>query len=178
MSKYYFAVASLPHLEYDMENIFPIEQFLEICERNLKPEHLNLIKSAHLDNPEQPLTSNKLLNDWLIWERNLRNNLVLLRAEDKNELPEKYLRENQETPLNYRFISEAYESESPLNAEEILYLERWSFLDNIESGHYFDEINLIVYYIKLQILWRKHSLNKESGTRKFGQLLELQNITI
>ncbi|MBN2402167.1 MAG: DUF2764 family protein [Spirochaetes bacterium] len=178
MSQYYFAVASLPHLDYDMEKIPTVEQFLETCENNLKPEHLKLIKSAAFDNLELARTNNKILNNWLAWEKNLRNNLVVLRAENKNEPPEKYLREDQGTLLNYRFISEAYESDSPLNAEDILNLERWSYLDEIEVGHHFDEIKLLVYYIKLQILWRKQSLNKEKGTRKFSQLLELPVVSI
>lgn len=172
MSQYYFAVASLPHLTYNMDKVPTIEQFLEICKENLKAKDIKLIKSATFNDLEQKKTNNRILDNWFIWERNLRNKLVLLRAKKKNETPGKYIRKNPELFIDDKFIREAFDDDSPLNAEDILNQERWSYLDQIELGHYFDEIKLFIYYLKLQILWRKKSINKETGSREFNETLE------
>jgi hypothetical protein len=172
MSQYYFAVASLPHLTYNMEKVPTVEQFLEICERNLKPRDLELIKAAIFKNIESEKTGNKILDNLFIWEKNLRNRLVFLRAKKRNEPPEKYMRKNPELFIDDRFIREAFEDDSPLDAEDILNRERWAYLDNMELGHYFDEIKLVIYYLKLQILWRKKDLNKEKGAQRFNEILE------
>lgn len=172
MSQYYFAVASLPHLVYDMEKVPSIEQFLEICETNIKPGDLALIKSARYDDLEGKKVRNKVLKEWLIWERNLRNSLVVLRSKKLHISPEKYLRKNPEIFIDDTFVREAFEDDSPLDAEDILNWERWSYLDNVELGHYFDEIKLVVYYLKLQLLWRKKEIDKQKGTRKFNEIIE------
>ena len=172
MSQYYFAVASLPHLTYDMEKIPEIDYFLEVCEKNLKARDYKLIKSAVINDLEKKKSNNKILNNWLIWEKNLRNSLARLRARKRNESPEKYLRENPELFIDDKFIREAYEDDSPLNAEDILNSERWDFLDKLEQGHYFDEVRLFVYYLKLQLLWRKNKINKDKGTQRFNEIVE------
>ncbi len=172
MSQYYFAVASLPQLVYDMDKIPGIEQFLEICENNVRPGDLALIKSARYDDLEEEKIRNKILNEWFVWEKNLRNTLVLLRSKKRNVSPEKYLRKNPELFIDDTFIREAFEDDSPLEAEDILNCERWSYLDNVELGHYFDEIKLLVYYLKLQLLWRKKGFDKQKGTRKFNEIIE------
>ena len=49
----------------------------------------------------------------------------------------------------------------------VLLRHRWSLLDDFEVGHYFDIERLIIYYLKLQILWRKQQFNREDGTNVF-----------
>ena len=172
MSQYYFTVASLPHLTYSMDKIPTIEQFLEICGKNLNTKDFKLIESAVIDDFEDKKSDNKILNNWLIWEKNLRNSLVRLRAKKRNESPDKYLKQNPELFIDDKFIREAFEDDSPLNAEDILNRERWSFLDQLELGHYFDEVKLFVYYLKLQLLWRKNKINKEKGIQNFNEIVE------
>ncbi|MBN2040841.1 MAG: DUF2764 family protein [Spirochaetes bacterium] len=172
MSQYYFAVASLPHLTYDLEKLPEIDNFLQICGENLKTKDFKIIKSAVLDALDKKKIKNKTLNNWLVWEKNLRNSLVRLRAGKKNESPDEYLRNNPELFIDDKFIHDAFEDDSPLNAEDILNRERWSFLDALEKGHYFDEVKLFVYYLKLQLLWRKKRINKEEGSRKFNEIVE------
>ena len=172
MSQYYFAVASLPHLIYNMDKVPPIEQFIEICEKNCSSKDLKLILAASFEDIEQKKIKNTILNNWFIWERNLRNKLVLLRAKKRNVSPEEYIRENPELFVDDKFIREAFEDDSPLEAEDILNYERWSYLDSLEIGHYFDEIKLMIYYLRLQILWRRKDINKEKGTQVFNEILE------
>lgn len=172
MSQYYFTVASLIHLNYEMDNTPSIDSFLNVCEENVAPKHFELIKSAKIDDLDQYDTGIQILDAWYNWERNLRNKLVLLRARQKKEDPDQYLKENPDQLTGEHVTREAFEHESPLVAEDILNWERWSYLEELELGHYFDLDKLFIYYLKLQILNRKKSFDKEKGTEKFNILIE------
>ncbi len=172
MSHYYFTIASLPHLTYDMENLPSIDNFLEICEENISKDDFNLIRSAVINDLEKDRVKNSILSSWYNWERNLRNKLVELRAKKKKEDPEKYKKSNPELLIDDRAVREAFEHESPLTAEDILNWDRWSYLEELELGHYFDTGKLLIYYLKLQLLWRKESFNKEKGTNNFNEIIE------
>ncbi len=172
MSHYYFTVASLPHLSYDMENSPEIDEFLTICEENLKGKDLEIVKSSLIDDLQREKTGTGILDSWYGWEKNLRNKLVLLRAKKLKLDPEEFLVDTPELLSGEHVTREAFEHESPLAAEDILNWERWSFLNELELGHYFDLEKLIIYYLKLQILTRKRSFNKETGTAKFNDIIE------
>ena len=146
MSQYYFAVASLPQLTYEIEKLPSIDHFLETCEVNVSAGDLKLIKAAIIDDFSTEAVPGRLLKNWYVWEKNLRNKLVLLRARKRDEDPEKYLRENPDLLIDEKIVREAFEHESPLAAEDILNWERWSYLEDVELGHYFDTERLIIYY--------------------------------
>jgi hypothetical protein len=172
VSYYYFTVASLPHLSYEMENPPDINDFLVICEENIKGSDLETIKSSMLDDLKRGKTGNSILDSWYNRERNLRNKLVTLRAKKQKLDPEEFLIDTPELLSGDHVTREAFEHESPLTAEDILNWERWTYLEELELGHYFDLEKLIIYYLKLQILTRKKSFNKERGTERFNEIIE------
>jgi len=55
------------------------------------------------------------------------------------------------------------EGKNPLEIEKRLMRAQWDFLEEQEIGHFFDLDFLIIYYLKLQILERMFSFNKEKG---------------
>ncbi len=172
MSHYYFTVASLPHLSYEMENAPKIDDFLITCQENISGKDLEIIKSSIIDDLTKKKTGNSILDSWYAWEKNLRNKLVKLRAKKLKVDAEEFLADTPELLSGDHVTREAFEHESPLIAEDILNWERWSYLDDLELGHYFDLEKLIIYYLKLQILTRKKSFNKERGTEKFNEIIE------
>jgi hypothetical protein len=172
VSHYYFTVASLPHLSYEMENAPNIDDFLTICDENISSRDLEIIKSSIIDDFNREKPGNSILNSWYGWEKNLRNKLVKLRAKKLKLDPDEFLIDTPELLSGDHITREAFEHESPLAAEDILNWERWSYLEDLELGHYFDLEKLIIYYLKLQILTRKKSFNKERGTEKFNDIIE------
>ena len=93
-------------------------------------------------------------------------------AQTKGWEAEKYLHEGPEAFGVEQTAREAAGDSSPLSAEHTQNRARWSFLDDLETGHHFDMEKLVVYFLKLQILDRKDLFNKERGTEKFEKLIE------
>ena len=65
--------------------------------------------------------------------------------------------------------------DNPLEIERRLLHLRWNFLEEQEIGHFFDLHFLIIYYLKLQLLQRLFSFDKQKGKVRFeaNSLVEL-----
>lgn len=161
MAQYYYTVASLPLLFLDTEQFPKIEGFLVSVQEAAPKGDFAIISSATLCPSENPL--HPTIEKWWQFESSLRNELVKLRASRLSVDGVPYLSKN--APL-YNLIDlarEAFLEESPLVAEGILDRGRWTYLDELEFGHYFDLEKLIVYYLKLQILERNALFRRERG---------------
>ena len=62
---------------------------------------------------------------------------------------------------------------NPLEIEKRFMEMRWSFIEEMEREHNFDLGVLLLYYLKLQILRRLFTFNKEEGLKKFQKLYEV-----
>lgn len=169
MDRYYYTLSSLPMLRYEMEKPIPIEEFLRICRSELSEPDFRLLERADLRAADLPRPGGGMLERWWHWERTLRNELARLRAQRKGLDAERYLREADYQVGPSAAAREALGQETPLAAEEVLNRARWSFLAEIESGHFFDIDRLIVYYLRLQILHRKAAFNREGGASRFEE---------
>lgn len=163
MAQYYFAASFLPFLSYDTEKTITIDDFIELCRDQCTEKDWLVIKRTNINELEYGVPSCSTLEKWITWEINLRNELVRHRAANKKSDPALYLREAAETIDLSVIAQNAFGQESPLAAEEILNRARWSYLDELEFGHYFDIDRLVVYSLKLQILERKNSFDFEKG---------------
>ena len=172
MSQYYYTVASLPLLAYDMDRPLSISNFLEICQQQLSQRDNQVLKCASLIELESTKSTYRVLQNWFIWEKSLRNELVKLRAQRRGEELEKYLVESPEILGLQEIARNAFTQDSPLTAEEILNRARWEYFDELEIGHYFDIEKLIVYYLRLRLLERKALFNREKGLTRFNDIYE------
>ncbi len=168
---YYFTVASLPMLFYDRDMPMSRGGFLEACGKELTRGDLEIIEGTSIRNLERTSPACFLLDRWRTWETALRNQLVRLRASGKGWEADKYLRESEDVYGVAEIAREAFGQGSPLDGEEILNRARWSYLDELETGHHFDVEKLVAYCLKLQILERKSSFDKNAGTQKLEQVL-------
>jgi hypothetical protein len=169
VSRYYYTVASLPMLFYDGDLPMSRSAFLEICGMELTANNHRLLESVSIDRLNRTQPACDVLKAWHMWESGLRNELAGLRAQTKGWDVEKYIREGAEAFGVTQIVREAT-GVSPLEGEDVLNRARWSFLDELEVGHHFDIEKLMVYFLKLQILERKASFDKEKGTEKFKEL--------
>ncbi len=172
MDQYYYAVSSLPFLDFNIAPLIKVVDFYAICSSALEEKQYNIIKSVSISDLKAMNPSVTVIKKWLSWEGSLRNEIAKLRAESLgyDSGPFIYdIESNSETPGVAR---NAYKMDSPLLAEELLDKARWLFLDEIEQGHYFDMEKLIVYSLRLQILERKSMFTTENGNENFQKIYE------
>jgi hypothetical protein len=155
---------------FDQENEVDVDGFLRYCERIMDTKDYELVIAAQLnDFPALP-KSNDVLAKWQAWEKTLRNELVRLRAQELGLDPVEFLAPVDEIPEAKDVAREAFNQESPLQAEITLMRYRWNFLDQMGIGHFFDVEEIIIYCLKVQILARKAQLNPEKGKQDFDQI--------
>ncbi len=173
MGQYYYTVATLPMLSFESENMPTTEEFLDLCARRMSRKDYDLLSRARLLPDPQDMSRNPLLRTWYEREVGLRNELARQRAAQLNRDEHSYVRttpdgDDLSGTLGVPEIArEALTQETPLKAEMVLLRYRWSTLDELEVGHHFDVERLMVYYLKLQILWRKRQFNREDGENVF-----------
>lgn len=180
MSQYFYLVATLPYISYDAESFPPLESFLVACREQMTESDYRKLTSCSLE--PHPLRDNGdssgACEEFSKFERGLRNALVKLRAARLGLDPVDFIATDaggndytdQTTPADA--AHQAFTSESPAVAEEILDRARWTRLDELSLEHYFDLDYLSIYYLKLQVLERKSRRTREAGTTAFNQAYE------
>ena len=170
MAQYYYLVASLPMLSYENERAPSLDEFLAVCKPLVSPQHLSLLESARTTDLEPGGPSCRTLDLWRSWEITLRNELLRLRAKNKGKEVQLHAVDSTGTVAPQAIAREAFSQESPLQAEESLNRARWSYLDELESGHYFDIDKILVYALRLQILERKALFDEQKGREMFDKV--------
>jgi len=94
----------------------------------------------------------------------------MLRGKKKGVETEAYLIGSPGIITAQQIAREAFVQESPLQAEDTLNRARWSYLDDLEVGHYFDIEKILVYALRLQILERKALFDEEKGREMFEKI--------
>ena len=143
--------------------------FFDCCGAVLSEKNYSIIRSATLV-PREEKSANKTVEKWNSWERGLRNELVKMRASKKSQDSEKYIAVGDTEVGVSEVAREAFQAASPLDAESVLNKARWEYLEELESGNYFNLSKLIIYYLKLQILQRKQEIDKETGKAAFAEI--------
>lgn len=176
MSQYYYLVASLPAITYESKDAMSPEDFLELCRQQLSPGEYEAVSAAGIDGPSAGALpeGSPALTGWLSHERGLRNALVKLRAPNRGADAEAQMRrdENGNDGTSADSITElareAHASETPLGAETALNQARWRFLEDLETGHFFDLDRVVLYYIKLQIIARRALFDRRRGEERYS----------
>jgi hypothetical protein len=172
LSQYYYTVASLPFLDFDSDPPMTEEEFIDICTKECSEKDFTLLQSISLTPPGSSGETNTVVDSFYTWERSLRNELVILRAKKKGVDPDAYIREGNEDLGSVQTARGALMSESPLAVEETLNKARWIYLDQLETGHYFDLEKLAVYKLKLEILENKAKTDKERGKEMYHTIMD------
>ena len=171
MGQYYFTVSSLPWLDFESEPPVSMDTFNDVCESTLREEDYSLVKKASLDDFDFE-TANPVLKRWTVFEQSLRNELAKLRGANLGIDAQKYVKQFIDNTTTPAIAAGAFKQETPLKTELYLQKERWTFLDELEAGHFFDVENLIVYSLRLQILERKVQFKKDAGNENFTEIYE------
>jgi hypothetical protein len=143
---YVYLISSLPALQFGAKPPLSIEKFFSTCADLISPKDLAALKNSLEDEGE---------DGYHDFEIALRNELVKIRAQRKHLDPSKFLRKDGYADQWISHIAMgACRSASAIDAEKMLDMERWRFLDELSIGHYFDIEILMIYARKLSILER------------------------
>lgn len=167
MDRYFYTLSSLPLLRFETEKPLPLDEFLRLCRTEVGERDYPVLLSASIHPIGLDEPADGTLKRWWNWERTLRNELVRLRAPRKGLEVERFLKPADWQVGPADIAREALARETPLEVEEVLDRARWSFLGELEVGHFFDLGRLIVYFLRLQILHRRAFFNREEGTSRF-----------
>jgi hypothetical protein len=171
MSEYYYLVASLPMLSLEDLPEISSEEFLEVT-----MDHLPACEFAALrDLSLQPISSESQLDSikaWSEWETSVRNTIVVMRAEGDASLVESFKRSGGGFFAEVeKGVSEAFSKSDPLEREKYLANMRWAFLDDLELGHEFDVVKLVVYRLKLLLCEKFAHVSKEKGVANYDTII-------
>jgi len=163
MDKYYYLAAQLPVLGFDQPLPIEIGDFLNEARKWLSPPDYRLLREIDIhtttDSAEDPPT----LKSFKHFEHRLRTELSHWRKAYKQRL------EYKPAAFQVSLLKEG----NPLQIQINLLFLRWRFLNNLEFGHYSDLDFLVIYLLKLQILLRRRSFDKISGSEKFQTYTEI-----
>ncbi|MDP2929199.1 MAG: DUF2764 family protein [Candidatus Omnitrophota bacterium] len=166
MSGYYiYLISSLPMLHFGTKPPFSTEKFFSICAELISPEDLGALKD-----------SLKGLggSEYHDFETALRNELVKIRAQRKHLDASKFLRGDGYADQWISHIAAvACRNPSLIDAEKMLDLDRWRFLDELSIGHYFDMEILTIYACKLSILERWERVRTADANKLLEEALTI-----
>lgn len=183
MGAYYYLVSQLPSLSYTGSTSIGTKEFRELCRTFLSAKDFALLPYVRLD-PEgnQPLSlgqgyqlnpetlGSSLLDNWRVWERSLRLHIARLRLQHvRREHPS--LGDVPAEPIDAAMVAKnAVSIESPLEAELFLDRARWSAIEAMQGFDYFGRDTVYAYYLKLQLLERKHKFKIDEGFEAYQGL--------
>lgn len=157
MDKYYYLVSQLPFLRFNEKTYITRDYLLGEAKKWLNPSDFLIFSGVDINSFSDSYGDPKVLRDYKKFERNMRNEILLLR---------KGLRANGEHKVS-DVLQEIVNQGNPLEIEKKLLYLRWRFIEELESGHYFDLDFIILYSLKVQILRRLFVFDKEKGIKKF-----------
>jgi len=171
VSKYFYAVATLPYLSYESEAFMDPADFLEFCSYQLHRDDFAAISALSLVPEVSTQPPSDGVARFMRFERGVRNALVRHRAARAGIDGSDFIATDRtgndlsDDTAASELARAAFSATvtSPIQAEEILDRGRWSLLDDIEASHHFDFDNLAVYYFRLLILSRKTRRTRERG---------------
>ena len=170
MSQFYYTVASLPMLSYDVPPGVKVSDFIEDCRKWMKPSEWETLSAATIEPAVDRETPSDVGEEFRKWEISLRNELVHLRAAAMGLESEQFLVKSDRYTDTASLAAHAFKQESPLDAEDALNRGRWQFLENLKVGHFFDLDYLVLYFLQLQILERKSCFVEETGYARYQEI--------
>ncbi|MFH0732809.1 MAG: DUF2764 family protein [Candidatus Omnitrophota bacterium] len=151
--KYYYLVASLPYLEFGKKAPIGKEEFLAECGKWLSEKELGLLEASNAHSPEP----RAFLACWREFDNGLREALG-------------WFRKNTHGKTIPQILNGVFKQDNPLEKEIAFERIRWQFLEDEEATHHFDITKIIIYFLKLRILLRLDTFNKEKGKAALKEL--------
>ena len=164
MASYYYLIASLPELRADGEMPITYDEFLACCQSNVSEKDYELLKDLTLSSKEGPLIS-----EWAKFYGTLNRELAYQRSMN---LGRNYTAAYDKDGAAAQVVAAALSAKNPLEAERILLEYEFENLDSLLGLHMFDGWELFGYAVKLKLLERQSSFEKDKGQAEFKSLFD------
>jgi hypothetical protein len=164
MASYYYLIASLPELKTDGGMPLTYSEFLSLCRSNVSESKYELLKNLTLSSTEGPLVS-----EWAKFYGGLMRELNYQRS---TALGRSYSPPEEKDMVTSQVVAGVLAARNPLEAEKILLDYEFENLDAIMGLHIFDDYVLFGYAIKLKLLERLTSFDREKGREEFRSLFD------
>ena len=164
MDRYYYLIASLPALSKTEKPIIGSAALLEQARQWLTKYDQRVLDGASIHDPFVGSEHCPVLEQWAVFETNLRNVMVTVRSRLRSVEPKHYYHPVDEVVSGLETqVVECLGLPTPLEIERALLDLRWRFLESLEPGHHFDIDCLVIYYLKIQLLERLFSFEPAVG---------------
>jgi len=163
MDKYYYFVSQLPTLFFGKETDMNIKRFLAEAQKWVHETDYDMLLSVSQAKHSEIKIRNSTLKQYYDFESQIRSDIGLWRDALRRDLDYK------PTSFPVSMLKEG----DPHEIEIRLMEKQWTFIDEMEREHHFDIGFLILYFLKLQLLSRYFTFNKEVGLHKFQKLYEV-----
>lgn len=160
---YYYIVAALPYLDFSGTVETDVEGFLAFTGSMLGEQEFAVLEAVRRGDP----SAHPFLAAALSFRAELASELARNRAAALGRDAGQF-----GSASNARMAEKARQlvgMENPFEAELSLMRYIWEYLDDLESGHFFDLQRLVVYLLKLELLQRKNELTEERGTARYAE---------
>lgn len=158
MDKYYYFVSQLPFLTFGQESYIDKERFLDEAKKWLADKDFLMISGVSLNDFYPRDGDSEVLAKYKDFEMTLREEVASFRRNESRAGTSFNLNLNEGTPLEI---------------ERTLLRLRWEFIESLEEGHFFDLEILILHFLKMQVLERLLTFDREKGTAVFDKLCEV-----
>lgn len=163
MDKYYYFVTQLPMLFFGRETSMSIECFLDEAKKWLSTKDYRNLSQVDINDFSLEGRFPGTLLTYKKFESKVRNDIFNWRQARQRD------QDYKPTAFPLSIIKEG----NPLEIETKLMKIEWDFIDEMQREHHFDFGFIVLYYLKLQILRRLFSFDKEKGVEKFQKLYEV-----
>lgn len=160
MGNVVYLISSLPALSFAQAPPIKLEEFTADAQAQLSSKDFARMQSIDLrliDTESEP----KDLKDFHDMMAEVREDVVAIRkAKAQNQSP---------SLMN---LPQSLVGLNPLEREKQIMQWQWDRLSAIETGETFTFIEVMVYKLKLQILWRLHSFDVERGMQVLSSVVD------
>lgn len=167
---FFYLISSLPYLNFTDKPLLSWNSYQNECMSWLNKSDLSQISNSILEIENIAISDvwHPALLKWIIFENSIRTELIRFRTANLKIQPDSFIKSGFDyNPVVFNQVRECLKDNSPLTRELNLLKERWTFVSDLETGHYFDLQALISYSIKLQILERIQLFDNKKGLEVF-----------
>ena len=169
----FYYLSTLPYLRPGDPPPMGSAEFLARCRASLTPDLADAVAQAALL-PSAKGNSTETMRRWFAFETFLRNSVATIRLAkyQRSGLTFTPRDTNYLSPALRKQVEDALALSTPPERENALDMVRWRYLDEMESGHSFDQTLLEIYALRLLLLEKQASRNLKDGKSAFDAILQ------
>ena len=174
MNAYYYLISSLPTLSFkDGETVpFTRESFLEAIKGFVPERDYKAIENIF----DGKSVKRGFIKEYNRLSSSIERALMYYRAKRLSIDDEKYADISGIDSDILSMAEKAVSNENPYESELEVFGIYWKALDNLQLNHFGDFLSLAVYALKLKLLFRKTSFNKQKGEEEAERLFASYNV--